>query len=51
MLFEPFCPVDTVLLYCFYCTVSVLINKIFIHSFRVGVRVNRISRLVGVSRL
>jgi len=32
--FEPFCPVDTVLLFTFfYRIVSVLMNKIFIHSF------------------
>jgi len=35
VLFEPFCSVDTVLSLglLFYCIVSVLINKIFIHSF------------------
>ena len=35
MLFEPFCSVDTVISLglLFYCIVSVLINKIFIHSF------------------
>jgi len=33
-IFEPFCPVDTVLRFTvFYCIVSVSINKIFIHSF------------------
>jgi len=33
VLCEPFCPVDTVLLFTvFDCIVSVLINEIFIHS-------------------
>ena len=38
VLFEPTCPINTVLLFTllFYCIVSVSINKIFIHSFRAG---------------
>ena len=32
VLFEPFCPVDSSALYCFYCIVSVLMNNI--HSFK-----------------
>jgi len=35
VLFELFCPVDTVLLYTVsYCIASVLINKTFIHSLQ-----------------
>jgi len=40
MLFEPFCPVDTVLLFTVFttCIVSVLTNKISIHSFKLRPR-------------
>ena len=34
--FEPFCPVDTVLIFSiFFCVVYLLINKMFIHLFKV----------------